>query len=106
MGKRISALAMAFVLVFAAACPGLAFAEDASLDDSPESADPSSDKADSSSPDESTVVVDDVVVSAEGEAALIEGATFAVDDFSRAQKGSNRELDGQYLGYSLSLIHI
>lgn len=100
MGKRISALAMAFVLVFAAACPGLAFAEDASLDDSPESADPSSDKADSSSPGESTVVVDDVVVSAEGEAALIEGATFAVDDFSRAQKGSNRELDGQYLGYS------
>ena len=91
---------MAFVLVFAAACPGLAFADDAFLDDSPESADPSSDKADSSSPDESTVVVDDVVVSAEGEAALIEGATFAVDDFSRAQKGSNRELDGQYLGYS------
>lgn len=61
--------------------------------------------ADGSAP-EGTVVneaaasLDDVVVSAEGQAARIDGATFAVDSFSRAQKGSNRELDGRYLGYS------
>ena len=46
------------------------------------------------------VSTSDAAVSAEGEAALIDGAPFAVDSFSRAQKGSNRELDGQYLGYS------
>ena len=46
------------------------------------------------------VSTNNVAVSAEGEAALIDGAPFAVDSFSRAQKGSNRELDGQYLGYS------
>lgn len=41
----------------------------------------------------------DVALSADGEAARIDGASFAVDEFSRAQKGSNRELDGRYLGY-------
>lgn len=46
------------------------------------------------------VSADGVVVSAEGRAAVMDGAPFAVDSFSRAQKGSNRELDGQYLGYS------
>ncbi len=42
----------------------------------------------------------DVIVSDEGDAALIEGATFAVDGFSRAQKGSANERDGQDIGYS------
>lgn len=102
MRKRIGAFALAFALAFAALCPGFAFAGDdaPSGDDAPAGPAPSSDGASSSSSDEPTVVIDDVVVSAEGEAALIEGASFAVDEFSRAQKGSNRELDGQYLGYS------
>ena len=43
---------------------------------------------------------EEVAVSAEGEAALIEGAPFAVSDFSRAQRGSNRDVDGAYIGYS------
>ena len=42
----------------------------------------------------------EVEVSADGDAAYIEGSTFAIDSFSRAQKGSNRELDGKYIGYS------
>lgn len=42
----------------------------------------------------------EVTVSEELESALIEGATFAVDDFSRAQKGSSNERGGKYLGYS------
>lgn len=42
----------------------------------------------------------DVVVSADGDAALRDGAAFAADDFTRAQKGSNRDLDGRYIGYA------
>lgn len=87
MVKRISALAMALVLSLGVLVP-TAFADE------------SADAQDSISSNETTVSLDDVVVSAEGEAALIDGATFAVDSFSRAQKGSNRELDGRYIGYS------
>ncbi len=42
----------------------------------------------------------EISVSAEGESATLDGASFAVSDFSRAQRGSNRELNGLYLGYS------
>lgn len=42
----------------------------------------------------------EVEVSADSESAYIEGASFAVDGFSRAQKGSSRERDGVALGYS------
>lgn len=41
-----------------------------------------------------------VEVSKDGDAALIEGAAFAIGDFSRAQKGTNREVGGAYRGYS------
>ena len=43
---------------------------------------------------------DGVAVSDEGEQALAEGASFAVANFSRAQKGSNREVGGSYIGYA------
>ena len=39
-------------------------------------------------------------VSAEGEAAAIDGCGFAAREFYRAQKGSNRDVDGTYAGYS------
>ncbi|WP_165054339.1 MULTISPECIES: molybdate ABC transporter permease subunit [unclassified Adlercreutzia] len=42
----------------------------------------------------------EVEVSAEGDAALVQGASFAMSDFSRAQKGTNRPVDGAYRGYS------
>lgn len=41
-----------------------------------------------------------VQVSAEKDAALIDGAPYAVDAFSRSQVGSNRDFDGVYQGYS------
>ncbi len=40
-----------------------------------------------------------VTVSDEADAALMDGASFALGDFSRAQKGSNRDQDGAYCGY-------
>ncbi|WP_139653630.1 molybdate ABC transporter permease subunit [Raoultibacter phocaeensis] len=113
MGKRLSVLAIAVALASAALWPGLAFADDEpSLEDGgalaaqTDSGEVSKGEAASldaqggSSSGGTAARIDDVVVSDEGEAALIEGATFAVDSFSRAQKGSNRELDGRYLGYS------
>ena len=47
-------------------------------------------------------VVDDVAVSADDEnlAAALDGCTFAVGDFQRASKGSNRDIDGEYHGYA------
>lgn len=42
----------------------------------------------------------DVVVSADNDSAYIDGATFAVSDFSRAQKGSFREIEGMNVGYT------
>lgn len=41
-----------------------------------------------------------VEVSAESNAAAIEGCAYAVDEFYRAQKGSNRPIDGAYEGYA------
>ncbi len=39
-------------------------------------------------------------VSEGGQAALVDGFPFALDAFSRSQVGSNRNLDGVYVGYS------
>ena len=39
-------------------------------------------------------------VSKDGDAAALEGSSFAISDFSRAQKGSNRSIDGEYRGYA------
>lgn len=41
-----------------------------------------------------------VQVSNEGDAALAEGEPFALDGFSRAQKGTNRQINGVYYGYT------
>ena len=41
-----------------------------------------------------------VTVSEDGTSASREGENFAVSSFSRAQKGSNRAIDGTYYGYS------
>lgn len=46
------------------------------------------------------VSTDDVEVSHEGKAARIADASFAVENFSRAQKGSNRDVNGSYIGYA------
>ena len=41
-----------------------------------------------------------IEIDSEGEDALANGAPFDVAGFSRAQKGSNRAIDGAYRGYS------
>lgn len=40
-----------------------------------------------------------VEISAEGDTAKLESCSFAIEDFSRAQKGSPRAIDGVYRGY-------
>lgn len=49
---------------------------------------------------ESDVTTEEVVISSEGKSASVEGISFSVENFSRAQKGSYREVDDEYLGYS------
>ncbi|MCI9628734.1 MAG: molybdate ABC transporter permease subunit [Eggerthellaceae bacterium] len=44
--------------------------------------------------------LDDVAISAEGDAAYIEGSSFALNDFTRFEKGSNHERGGAYIGYN------
>ena len=83
MRKRIAAMILASVLVLAA-LPLCAWG------DEPREGDVSQGSANGA----------DVAVSEEGEAALASGASFAFDDFSRAQKGSNRDVDGTYIGYA------
>ena len=48
------------------------------------------------------VGTDEVTVSADSDnlAAVIDGCAFAVGDFQRASKGSNRDIAGQYHGYA------
>ena len=40
-----------------------------------------------------------VQITQDGKGALAEGASFSLSEFSRLQKGSNKELDGEYHGY-------
>ncbi len=42
----------------------------------------------------------DVKTTQDGKGALVEGASFSLSEFSRAQKGSNKEINGQYHGYA------
>ncbi len=45
----------------------------------------------------------EIAVSDTGNEAFIEGATFAISDFSRFEKGSNQERGGEYIGYNYYL---
>lgn len=45
----------------------------------------------------------EVDISADGDAARIEGATYAVEGFQRSQVGSNRAIDEVYYGYTYRL---
>ena len=86
MRKRILLAAAALVLVFATAVAPLAYAANA--------ASLATTKAD--------VDVSEVKVSADDEnlAAVIDGCGFALSDFQRASKGSNRDIAGAYRGYA------
>ena len=43
---------------------------------------------------------ENVQTTQDSKGALVEGASFSLSDFSRSQKGSNKELDGEYHGYA------
>lgn len=90
LAARVVALTLAVVAGLALALPTAAFAAEGEGGSSSGGAQTSSDAAASG----------EVTVSAEADAALAEGASFALADFSRAQKGSNRDVDGAYIGYS------
>lgn len=90
LAARVVALALAVVVGMALALPTAAFAAEGEGGSSSGGAHASSDAAASG----------EVTVSSEADAALAEGASFALADFSRAQKGSNRDVDGAYIGYS------
>ena len=91
--KFIASLVLSAALAVGA-LPSAAFADDALGDvDSPRTpttAMPTSGTSDSASGEsapDAEVVTDGVEVSREGSAALKDGASFAIGDFSRAQKG-------------------
>lgn len=104
MLRRFAAMLLAAVLAVGLIAPAAAFADDANVaaDADASAAAILEGEASEGAADDSPATEADaaVTVSAEGEAALADGASFAAADFSRAQCGSNRDVDGAYLGYA------
>ena len=103
-GKRAKRLIASFAVAAALALctPVAALADDALGDvDTPAvSAKPAAASSDADAQTAGDVDTSAVQVSKEGDAAALEGSSFAISDFSRAQKGSNRSIDGEYRGYA------
>lgn len=116
-GKRSFAIVLG-ALALSLCCAAVAFAEDdlgdvdsprstaavsggaASTSDASQSASSGTGQAAQSDQSSGAVDTSNVRVSKEGYAAALDDAAFAVDSFSRAQKGSNRSIDGEYRGYA------
>ncbi|MDO4182855.1 MAG: molybdate ABC transporter permease subunit [Coriobacteriia bacterium] len=92
--KTISSWAVTLLVVLNMCFPALAFADDA-LGDANTPAVTST-----SSSSEGSSAASDVTVSSENDAAIIDGVAFGLSAFSRAQKGSNRDIGEAYAGYS------
>lgn len=103
-GKRAKRLiaSLAVTAALALCAPAVALADDALGDvDAPAvSAKPAAASSDSDSQSAGDVDTSAVQVSKDGDAAALEGSSVAISDFSRAQKGSNRSIDGEYRGYA------
>lgn len=109
MNKKIIMVACTGLLALCCALPGLAFAADDALGDAatmPINASSGDDPAATeggavaiSADGGAAVAAEGVSVSPEGTEAKIDGVVFALRDFSRAQVGSNRDIDGAYSGY-------
>ena len=103
-GKRAKRLiaSLAVTAALALCAPAVALADDALGDvDAPAvSAKPAAASSDSDAQSAGDVDTSAVQVSKDGDAAALEGSSFAISDFSRAQKGSNRSIDGEYRGYA------
>ena len=84
MRKRILVMATTLMLVFSMATTSLAWAAgDASVDTTKANADTSG-----------------VTLSSDNASAIIDGCVFAVGDFERASKGSNKAIADEYRGYA------
>lgn len=103
-GKRAKRLiaSLAVTAALALCAPAVALADDALGDvDAPAvSAKLAAASSDSDAQSAGDVDTSAVQVSKDGDAAALEGSSFAISDFSRAQKGSNRSIDGEYRGYA------
>lgn len=103
-GKRAKRLiaSLAVTAALALCAPAVALADDALGDvDTPAvSAKPAAASSGSDAQSAGDVDASAVQVSKDGDAAALEGSSFAISDFSRAQKGSNRSIDGEYRGYA------
>ena len=84
MRTRILSIALSIALVFSVIAAPIAWAADVEAI--------ATTKAD--------VSVDGLTLSSDNLSAIIEGCAFAVGDFERASKGSNRDIDGTYRGYA------
>lgn len=92
------------VLVTMLAVPSIALADEALGDvDRPSGSTAAEEgsQSDTASPDavSSSDADEEVLVSSEGDAARIPGYAYGIEDFVRAQVGSNRPFDGVYRGY-------
>ena len=103
-GKRAKRLiaSLAVTAALALCAPAAALADDALGDvDTPAvSVKPAAASSDADAQTAGDVDTSAVQVSKDGDAAALEGSSFAISDFSRAQKGSNRSIDGEYRGYA------
>lgn len=106
--KGIAACVIALMLAASMLVPTAAWAQgDGATEGAPASQSAAEGNAGSEAPEsvsdakqaDGSAAYGEVTVSAEADAALMEGADFALGDFSRAQKGSNRDQDGVYSGY-------
>ncbi len=98
--KRVAVLLLVLALSVGM-LPCLAFADDALGDaDSPQAPKTSSQTSQASDSSTNESATAEVSVSEDGTAAKIEGVNFATTDFTRAQKGSDRKIDGAYYGYT------
>ncbi len=90
-------LFMLILVLMTALLPCRAFADEALGDvDTPQTPKTTNSQTPSPENEESAKVS----VSEDATSAAIEGTSYAVCDFTRAQKGSNRAIDGTYYGYS------
>ena len=92
--RAFGTIAALLATALACAMPCLAFATDESLG----SVDKPTKSAEGNASEQQTV--NGVTVSAEGDSALIEGCSFGINDFYRAQAGSNKAVGDRYWGYN------
>ncbi|MEG0217590.1 MAG: hypothetical protein RR655_04620, partial [Raoultibacter sp.] len=108
MNKQVGKMICAGLLALCCALPGFALAApapdpappiNASIVDAPAAAEGDAVAISAAADTPVPGGADGVTLASENTAAKIADAPFALDGFSRAQVGSNRDIDGSYSGY-------